>query len=366
MTPDLRSCTASQRSILDRTLVAIPIYNEQKHVGDVLGKVRRFAPNVLAIDDGSTDHTPTLLAMHPVEVIRHAVNRGYGRSMLDAFRWAAVDRHEWVITMDCDEQHEPAAIPFFREEAGRGEEDVISGSRYLLAPDGESPPPDRRAIYATITQELNERLGLGLTDAFCGFKAYRVEALRELALDVDGYAFPMQFWVQARAAGVRIREIPVRLIYNDPTRTFGGPLNDPTARLAHYRCVLHRELVLPVLGADVDHLESVEIDELLLVFERLRKVVAGVDEEDLLMRRDPREHMQQKGRGRRERRGQHDLFGGEVFVERPDTLIDRQVAVLLVEHPDAFQVELAFRGGVGRLLLVRGAIQAHRCFLLGL
>lgn len=226
-----------------RTLVAIPVYNEARYVPRVLERVRAYASDVLVIDDGSTDETPTLLARSGVEVIRHARNRGYGRSIQDAFRWAMVDGFDWVITMDCDEQHEPAAIPFFREEAGRGEEDVISGSRYLLAPDGESPPPDRRAINATITQELNERLGLGLTDAFCGFKAYRVEALRELALDVDGYAFPMQFWVQARAAGVRIREIPVRLIYNDPTRTFGGPLNDPTARLAHYRCVLHRELM---------------------------------------------------------------------------------------------------------------------------
>jgi dolichol-phosphate mannosyltransferase len=52
----------------------------------------------------------------------------------------------------------------------------------------------------------------------------------------------MQFWVQAVAAGLRIREIPVKLIYNDLSRSFGGPLDDPQVRLNHYRCVLHREL----------------------------------------------------------------------------------------------------------------------------
>ena len=107
---------------------------------------------------------------------------------------------------------------------------------------GDQPPPDRRAINATITAELNERLGLELTDAFCGFKAYRMDAICRLRLDADGYAFPMQFWVQAVAAGLRIREIPVKLIYNDPRRSFGGPLDDAGVRLAHYRCVLHREL----------------------------------------------------------------------------------------------------------------------------
>lgn len=69
-----------------------------------------------------------------------------------------------------------------------------------------------------------------------------MRAIRDLRLDVDGYAFPLQFWVQAVAAGLRIREIPVKLIYNDLNRSFGGPLDNQQVRLAHYRTVLYREL----------------------------------------------------------------------------------------------------------------------------
>ncbi|MEO1009002.1 MAG: glycosyltransferase family 2 protein [Planctomycetota bacterium] len=226
-----------------RTLLAIPVYNEEKYLRRVLSRVLERVPDVLVIDDGSQDATPTMLAEHPVEVIRHAHNRGYGNSLLDAFRWAAVDGFDWVITMDCDEQHEPAAIPDFLRAIERDDLDVISGSRYLDAhPENDAPPADRRAINLTITEELNRRLGLSLTDAFCGFKAYRVSALQRLTLDVSGYAFPMQFWVQAVAAGLRIGEVPVRLIYNDATRSFGGPLDDRDHRLAHYREVLHAEL----------------------------------------------------------------------------------------------------------------------------
>jgi hypothetical protein len=55
--------------------------------------------------------------------------------------------------MDCDEQHEPAAIPSFIDAIERGASDVISGSRYLRSsPDAsaqdDSPPEDRRAINA--------------------------------------------------------------------------------------------------------------------------------------------------------------------------------------------------------------------------
>lgn len=230
-----------------RTLVAIPVYNEEKYVTNVLTEVRRYAQDVLVIDDGSTDQTPRILPDYPIEMIRHAKNRGYGSSLRDAFRFAIHERFDWLITMDCDEQHEPAAIPSFVEAAEEDQWDIISGSRYLRPSQGEDrPPPERRAINATITAELNCRLGSAfgtrMTDAFCGFKAYRVEALKKLRPTVKGYAFPMQFWVQAAAAGLRMRELPVRLIYNDLNRTFGATLDDPTVRLAHYRRVLYREI----------------------------------------------------------------------------------------------------------------------------
>ena len=121
--------------------------------------------------------------------------------------------------------------------------DVVSGSRYL-DPSGklDAPPPDRRRINGILTEEINDRFGFGLTDAFCGFKAYRVSALRSLDLDVDGYDFPIQFWVQAAATRLRIGEIPVRLIYNDPNRSFGGTLDDANNRLNVYRNTFEREL----------------------------------------------------------------------------------------------------------------------------
>ena len=230
-----------------RVLVAVPVYNEANYVERVIGRISSIASDVLVIDDGSTDPTPCLLPRFPVEVIRHAENRGYGRSMQDAFRWARVDAFDWVITMDCDEQHEPEAIPDFTRVIEQDTHDVISGSRYLDAASAVSQPPEnRRKINKLLTDELNSRVatlfGGAITDGFCGFKAYRVSAVSKLALDVDGYAFPMQFWVQAAAHRLRVTEIPVKLIYNDPDRTFGGPLNDNDIRLRHYRDVLHREL----------------------------------------------------------------------------------------------------------------------------
>src|SRR3712207_7844544 len=97
-----------------------------------------------------------------------------------------------------------------------------------MAPSCEDdlPPVDRRSINATITKTLNELFDLGITDAFCGYKAQRVSSMRQLRLDEPGYAFPLQLWPRAVQHGLRITEIPVRLIYNDPNRHFGGLLDD--------------------------------------------------------------------------------------------------------------------------------------------
>ncbi len=226
-----------------KTLVAIPVYNEQKHVARVIEKVTQVAKCVLVVDDGSTDYTPMLLAMQPVDVVRNRTNRGYGTALRIAFQWAQMYHYDWVITMDCDEQHEPESLPDFYKAIADNDADVINGSRYIC-PElcGDPPPAERRRINQTVTDWVNRGLGYHITDAFCGFRAYRVSALDKLDLDVDGYAIPLQQWVQFAANKLRVKEVPIRLIYNDPHRSFGGVLDDATQRLAHYREVFEHEL----------------------------------------------------------------------------------------------------------------------------
>src|SRR5262249_1565648 len=118
-----------------------------------------------------------------------------------------------------------------------------SGSRYLKQHAGDSlPPAERRRINVLMTEVLNDRLGLALTDAFCGFKAYRASILDKFDITDPGYAMPLQVWVQAGALGLWIVEFPVPVIYLEEERSFGGALDNAEFRLAHYRTVLEREL----------------------------------------------------------------------------------------------------------------------------
>jgi dolichol-phosphate mannosyltransferase len=219
-------------------LTAIPVYNEARHVESVVEEVRRYSPRILVVNDGSTDSTADILARQPgLEVITHPVNRGYGAALISAFAYARRQCIDVLITMDCDGQHEPSRIPVILEAIHNAE--IVSGSRYLRDFHQDTlAPRDRRRINTEITAELNHRFGLSITDAFCGFKAYRREALDRLHISETGWGMPLQLWVQAARLGLRIKEVGVPRVYLDPNRAFGGVLDNAEERLAYYRRVI--------------------------------------------------------------------------------------------------------------------------------
>jgi glycosyltransferase involved in cell wall biosynthesis len=221
-----------------RFLTAVPVYNEERYLEGVLREVRRYSPDILVVNDGSTDRTGELLARQDgVTVITHPQNRGYGAALISAFAHALDHNYEVLVTMDCDGQHEPARIPVLLEAIH--DADIVSGSRYLRDfRQNNSAPQDRRQINRQITLELNDRYRLNITDAFCGFKAYRREALARLRITETGWGMPLQLWVQAAHLGLRIKEVGVPRLYLDPKRAFGGMLNDAEERLAYYHRVI--------------------------------------------------------------------------------------------------------------------------------
>lgn len=225
-----------------RYLTALPVYNELHHVDAVLDEVLRYSSDVLVVDDGSSDGTSQRLAeRRDIQLVAHQENRGYGAALQTAFDYAVLHRYDILVTIDCDGQHQPQRIPQF--VAACQQADVVSGSRYLEEFSGDSaPPPERKQINVEITHELNRRLGLQLTDAFCGFKAYRTAMLSRLELSETGYAMPLELWVQVAHHDLQVIELPVPLIYLEEERSFGGALDDGRTRLQYYRSILDRSI----------------------------------------------------------------------------------------------------------------------------
>ncbi|MBL8018472.1 MAG: glycosyltransferase family 2 protein [Leptospirales bacterium] len=223
-------------------LLAIPVFNEKKTIQSLLEQTVARLPQaikqILCIDDGSTDGSGALLdqiakTLQQVRVIHQVENGGYGKSIRTGLEIARAENFSHLITMDCDLQHRPEDLIRFVSEPA--DIDVVSGSRYMPESTASGHAPlDRMEINARITQSLNRRYGWNLTDAFCGFKRFRMVNIEPAQLVDAGYAFPMEFWAYARMKPLTIKEIPVSRIYTTDDRSFGEDLDRKRRRYRYY------------------------------------------------------------------------------------------------------------------------------------
>ena len=231
---------------MKKHLVFIPVYNEEDSVITIIREIRKTTNHVdiLIIDDGSSDNTSNILnKMKNIHLIRHSENKGYGKTLIDGFNYADSKGYEYVITIDSDKQHQPQEIKEFIRAEEQYDSDNITGSRYLdISPEEmQRAPEDRIRINRKITGIINSITGFQLTDSFCGFKLYKVEALRKLRLTETGYGLPLQLWIQAWKMGFTITEIPVQLIYFDHTPAQTSSWQNMFRRYRYYLRIIQKE-----------------------------------------------------------------------------------------------------------------------------
>lgn len=159
---------------------------------------------VVVVDDGSTDRTAAIVAAVSAEeprvrLVRHTVNRGYGAALRSGFE-AATKR--WVMFTDADLQFDLAEVE--RLLAHGAHFDIVSGYRAQ-----RRDPWNRRANAWAWGRLVNSVFDLGVRDVNCAFKLFRREVLDGLRIRSDGAFVNTELLARARAAGFRIKEVPV-------------------------------------------------------------------------------------------------------------------------------------------------------------
>ena len=193
--------------------LVLPAFNEAQNLPEGLAAARevfgreaggRFDWEVVVVDDGSADETAAVVeavaAAEPrVRLVRHDQNRGYGAALRSGFD--AASKH-WVMFTDADLQFDLGEIGRLLAHTQRYE--IIAGYR-----SPRRDPWNRRANAWAWGRLVNSVFDLGVRDVNCAFKLFRRDVLHGVRIRSNGAFVNTEILARARAAGFRIKEVPV-------------------------------------------------------------------------------------------------------------------------------------------------------------
>jgi glycosyltransferase involved in cell wall biosynthesis len=152
--------------------ICIPAFNEESNIEEVISKSKGLGTEVIVCDDGSKDNTYEFACKTGVTVIRHAQNRGYGRTLNTLFEYALNKNADVIVTIDSDGQHSPEQISRLLEPIISNSADIVIGSRFISEEGRVNVPLYRSLGIKAITRITQIACYEKFTDATSGFRRW--------------------------------------------------------------------------------------------------------------------------------------------------------------------------------------------------
>lgn len=199
---------------MDGVIAIIPAFNEELTIGSVVLEARKYASEVVVVDDGSQDRTAELAELAGARVIRIGRNTGKSNALMRGLEEIRERNFSAVALLDGDGQHDPGEIPKIVGPVISGEADLVIGSRFLG--DGERIPAYRRVGQKILDIVTNMGARQRITDSQSGFRALSASAVRSLDFSSRGYTIESDMILRLSEKGSRIREVPISSRYDVP------------------------------------------------------------------------------------------------------------------------------------------------------
>jgi len=227
------------------TWCAVPVFNNQATVKDVVTACRAILQNVVVIDDGSTDaDLASLLSGLDVVLLKHGKNLGKGEAILTASRYIEGRGGTYMITVDADGQHDPREMerffPLMQESGAR----LIIGCRDFNT---DNVPASSRFGRKFANFWLKAETGCTIDDCQSGFRAYPVRYLNQLRFKGSRYDFEAEVLAKAAWAGLELMMVPIAVHYPKPEERVSSfkPILD-NLRLTRIHSMLVGRRLLPL------------------------------------------------------------------------------------------------------------------------
>jgi glycosyltransferase involved in cell wall biosynthesis len=197
-------------------IVVVPAYNEAATIREVAKGILDVVPDLIVVDDGSTDGTAGFVQGLPLQLIRHETNRGKAAALETGFRAALERGGDAVLTLDGDAQHRAEDMPKLLAAHAHHPDAIIIGTRLH---DKQHIPVARYGANRFANFWISWAAGMKIEDSQSGFRIYPATVLRSgLPSSSTGFVFESEVLIEAGRAGVRIVHVPVAAVYSRHAR----------------------------------------------------------------------------------------------------------------------------------------------------
>lgn len=217
------SLTPPEEPPIDDAWLVIPLFNEASVIGEVIAQARTRFPNIVCVDDASSDDSGQVAREAGAVVVTHPFNLGQGAALQTGVDYVLrVTDAEYLVTFDADGQHRVEDAAAMVQRARDEDVAIVFGSRFL---DGRTKPGLlRRIILKGAVWITNMQTGLRLSDAHNGLRVIRRDAAAGVHLTQNRMAHASEIVLQLGRTGLPWREHPVHLLYTDYSKSKGQSL----------------------------------------------------------------------------------------------------------------------------------------------
>lgn len=201
--------------------VVVPAFNEEVLLSETIKGIPEYVSRIYIVDDCSSDRTPEViknLADPRIISLRHEVNMGAGKSVIDGYKMALEDKMDIVVVMDGDNQMDPAHMPRLLMPIIEGKADYTKGNRLITKEAREGMSAWR--FFGNTMLSLLTKIGSGywdLMDPQNGYAAASRKALETIDLDsiYTYYGYVNDILIKLNAYGMRVTDVVIPARYGN-------------------------------------------------------------------------------------------------------------------------------------------------------
>ena len=206
-----------------KIICVIPAFNEAKTIAKVVSAVHPYVQEVVVVDDNSQDNTAKLAQEKGATVLKHPINQGQGAALQTGNDYALKNKADIIVHFDGDDQFLASEIPDIIKPLLSKEAEIVFGSRFL-GKKTNFPFYKKYLIYPLAKLFTKVFLKVELSDPQNGFRALSRQAAQKIHIDNRAMAHNSEIQSKAFQKRLRIKEVPITVVYHEYGQKFSGGL----------------------------------------------------------------------------------------------------------------------------------------------